>query len=338
MINNCSDLLQLLQNKEELFQHNYLLITGKVLPYFFFQHIKKVITEKQNIKEWLSGNDYFSVHKLVSLEDTAFFYIPDGTIEDISHQFGIEFVVSDETSFALCKSNFLSIKDKKKVIFLIFIEEKFAKFFSDETLFKVDDMLNNSSGLIFEKYAQNHFDKNFFSLLSYILKIVIHEKPEFAFIEYILFLTRHALSIKKNDIKDFVLSSIEDRVYPLSLNQSIFDLVTFFFQGRRNECLSVWNNVKQCYTAEFWLHFFMNQVWYAFLFVEVKEKQSLKTFDFFKKVNKWFMVSGEKKSPFFQKKKLKEIYIFLYQVDLSAKINETNLLVDLTSFFLLFLK
>lgn len=338
MINNCSDLLQLLQNKEELFQNNYLLITGKSLPYFFFQHIKKVISEKHNIKEWFFGNDYFSVNKLVALEDNAFFYIAEETIEDISHQFGIEFVISDEISFLLFKSNFLSIKDKKKVIFLIFIEEKFAKFFSDETLFKVDDILNNSSGLIFEKYAQNYFDKNFFSLLSYVLKIVIHEKPEFTFVEYIFFLARHALSIKKNDIKNFILTSIQDRVYPLSSSQSIFDLVTFFFQGRRDACFSVWNNLRQCYTPEFWLHFLMNQIWYAFLLVEVKERQSLEVFDFFKKVNKWFMVSGEHKSPFFKKKKLKEMYIFLHQVDLSAKTHETNLLIDLTSFFLLFLK
>lgn len=338
MINSCSDLLQLLQKKEEIFQNNYLLITGKSLPFFFFQHIKKVVGEKYNIKEWLFGNDYFSINKLITLENNAFFYIPEKTIEDVSHQFGIEFVVSDETSFGLFKSNFLSIKDKKKVIFLIFIEEKFVKFFSDETLFKVDDVLNNSSGLIFEKYAQNHFDKNFFSLLSYVLKIVIHERPEFAFVEYILFLTRHALSIKKNDIKDFILTSIQDSAYPLSLSQSIFDLVTFFFQGRRDACLSAWNNLRQYYTPEFWLYFLMNQIWYAFLFVEVKERQSFETFDFFKKVNKWFMVSGQRKSCFFQKKKLQEMYIFLYQVDVSAKTHETNLLVDLTSFFLLFLK
>lgn len=338
--NNCSGLLELLENKEKLFAGNYLLLTGKVFPYFLFQHIKKNIAKNKNIKEWVVGSDYFLENNVISFEDNIFFYIPtpEMTIGDLSQSFGVEMSVFDESSLAIFKKNFSVIKNNKTIFFLIFIEEKWTKLFPDELFFKVDDILTYSTALVFEKYVLNQFDKTFSSLLSYILKIVMHERPEFASIEFLFFLTRHAICLKKADVKDFVITEINDKTYPLLINYSMFDLLTLLFQGRYYECFVLWNKVKHFHPPEFWLYFLMNQVWYAFLFVESKQSASEKTYDFFKKVNKWFMVSGEKKSPFFNKKKLKDTFLFLYQVEMNAKIYETNLLADLTSFFLLFLK
>jgi hypothetical protein len=335
MISSCSDLLEVLQHKEKLFGCNYIIVTAKVFPYVFFQHLKKVIGEKRNLKEWVSADYYNNDARLVSFEDNAFFYNPEKTIEDLSLGFGVEYFVVDEKNATILKDSFLSLKKEKNLFFLIFIEEKQIKGFAQEVVYKIDEKMTKSSRLLFEKYAQSHFEKKSYSLLLYMIDIIFEERSDYAFIEIFLSLLRHGLCIKKSDVRDFIISYLDHQIYPISLHYSVFDLVTLLFQGKKKDCLMLWKLLQCSYTREFWINFLMNQLWYAFLYVESKQSASEKTYDFFKKVNKWFFLYGEKKSPLFDKKKLQEAYLFLYNVDLNAKLHETDIFVGLHSFFLL---
>lgn len=335
MIISFFELLNIINNREKFFQDKYIILSGKVFPYYFFQHFKKIISKKYNINKWIEYEDFSENNILYELKNNFLFYIEEKTIDIYDQIFGIIFLVSSESALSIFKKKIESIKQRKEnLFFFIFLTDSFVRFFPQEKIFNIDVLVTKDTVIFLENHIKIYFEKNFIELFFYIVNFLVNNIKYAAHIEYIFYLLQYVLCLKKNIINKFIVEYTDDNRYYISSVYSIFELVTFFFQKKQNEFFASWFQMKNLYAEEFWLYFWYNQIWYAFLVLHYKKSNQQQEIEFKKKVNKWFLNYGILS---IKKVELKKCLVFLYNLENNNKIHNVNILLHLESFFLLFI-
>jgi hypothetical protein len=328
------DLLQLIGDRERLTQNKYILLSGKAFPAFFITHLKDVLASKYSVKKWIDQEFFFEDPFNSKLEDNILFYSQEATIKNFDSCFGVSCHISNESELSFYKKKISHIKEfKENIFFIIFIDNAFIKSFQGEIIFSIDNQITRYMIPQLEQYGVQYFEKSFFSIFIYIIKFLLAKEIKNIHIEHVFYLTQYASGLKKNDIAEFVIEFFDQQVSSPFL--SLFNLATLFFQKKQSDFFFYWNQLKYSHAPEFWIYFWINQIWYAFLVLEAKEKRNTESLEIlYKKANRWFFEYGVK---IIKKQELKRVFLFLYTIEKNTKVHNTNSLIHMESFFLLFM-
>lgn len=330
MLLSTLDLLKNIYSKKDFFLKNYFFISGKNPSYAFIEHLKHIISKKKFIKKWIFFDN--TVKEINFSEDIInsdlLLYSDNELLGDLYDKVGVYIIVS-EKNFSLIQEiikRFESNEFKFKTFYyLFFLSTQGIQFFSEEVIYSLDDYIMDSKKTILIEYVENFYKPEDKENIVYFLNYFYYSVSRYAYIEYLFSLFRFLPYIKKNMIKEYLLSYVESNRY-LIPTTNIFELATLFFQKKIFDFLFVWRMIEFHYSEEYWLYFWQEQLWYAFLALQNKNN----SFNFAKKVNHWFFKVGISE---YKKEKIKNAFVFLHGIDFSNKIYGINLKLNLYTFY-----
>ena len=210
---------------------------------------------------------------------------------------------------------------------------------NDEDSFLVKKHLYYDISMTFEenkKYLLQNHVKNFLPeeynlFLSHFFSYYYDSIADYMTIENFFQLSVYLPTIKKNSLKDF----IDDYCLYIANTHvafSLFDLVTYFFQKKTILFFQGWESFSKKMAPEFWIYFWQEQLWYASLVLLCKNEETIQIMPWIKKINRWFLKYGRDSYSY---NTLSAVSLELYKLDSLHKQHQTDLILDLTSFFFL---
>ncbi len=314
--------------KGKLFnKNNYIILSGAVFPFFFLKFLKVILSEQYLIKEWINF-DLETMNQDVF--DSLFYdnfanYQEIQTVLDYNLSFGFIVEIREKSDISLIKK--IIQNSKKKNYYIFYLSNLLQYNLKDYSYYVIDDIISEDKKIILIDFLRNNTKLEFFSEIDYIFKYFYKKIEKYIHLEFIFNLFKYITNVKKNNLGEFIDSYIISSDH-LLLSCSIFDISTYFFQKKMNMFFEKWKVIKNNYSMEFWLYFWQDQLWYAQL--ALLNKNNIQDIIFYKKVNRWFLKTGIN---CYLKNDLLNASLRLYRLDYLYKKFQTNIDLDLESFF-----
>jgi hypothetical protein len=326
-------LLRDIESKGNLFRtHKYIFLSAKSFPYFFLLHLKKIVAQQYAISEWffLSQMDDYQATK--QADNTLFYYQDTKTMADYLEAFGYVWFLQERNEVKKV-FGLLDDIDQGKHYYIIVINDDDSFLLKKYLYYDISMTFDGNKKYILQNYVKNFLPEEYNVFFLYFFSYYYDSVSDYMTIENFFQLSVYLPTIKKNSFKDF----IDDYcVYVANthVNFSLFDLVTYFFQKKTTLFLQGWEAFSKKMSPEFWIFFWQQQLWYALLVLLSKNEESIQAMPWAKKVNRWFLKYGKNSYSYAT---LSTASLQLYQLDSLHKQHQTDLLLDLRSFFLLWL-
>lgn len=324
-------LLRDIESKGSLFRaHKYIIVSAKNFPYFFLLHLKKIITQQYAISEWffLSHIDDYQATK--QAENTLFYYQDTKTMADYLEAFGYVWFLQERNEVKKVLS-LLDDIDRGKHYYIIVVNDNDVFLLKKYFYYDISITFEGNKKYLLQNYVKNFLPEKYNLFLQYFFSYYYDTIADYMTIENFFQLSVYLPAIKKNSLKDFIN---DDYLYVanIDVNCSFFDLVTYFFQKKTVLFFQGWETFSKKMAPEFWIYFWQEQLWYSLLVLLCNNKENVQVMPWAKKVNRWFLKYGRNAYSYAT---VSTAALELYKLDSLHKQHQTDLILDLTSFFLL---
>jgi hypothetical protein len=150
-------------------------------------------------------------------------------------------------------------------------------------------------------------------------------RQESFYIEDVCRYIRYVPLVKKEKIAFFLENTMSNLQQE---KKSIYKLADLFFK-KKKDFFSLWQKIVSLFAPEFWISFWINQLWSAAV-VSYAKKQGMNTSPLVYRGSYWFLRYGIHSVSF---AKLSESFLFLNAIYSIHKIKGTNIVTDLEAFF-----
>lgn len=280
-------------------EYSKVIFTGKKISYSFLNLIKNYSKKKYNLS--FLYNDISSYLENISGNEIYSFF--DENRIDLFY-----FKYEDKDNFL----KFIKVLKNKSSYFGYF-DNFYLKNLNNENndvcILNTDLCINNRNLSIISKlYPENY---------KYYIECIIKNYKEIN-LNYFCLLMQYAPCIKQSLWENYLVE-IKKNNNNFAIG-NIFDLTNLFFQKNNEEFFNLWNSLNTEYLPEFWIPYFLEQLWLAYLYLS-ELKATSKINNPYKKLCKWFMNIGYKK---YSSEEIYSYYILLYESNNNIKMHSID--------------
>lgn len=301
---NIIELIKFLEKKNI----NKIILTGKDDPFSLIELLKKqiLINAKKENKFITFSNLNENLNENNNYEYSLFNYFEVENKEKINEIY-FNFNFNYEKSF---KSSTIIEFIKNKKNFIGFIDNTYIKEISDKI--EPDIEIYNSDILIEENFNLEYILKLFPKELHNHIYLILN-KENSIYLNRLCKLMKYAPLVKRDNWINFI-EELKKEIPFQSYN--IFDLTTFLF-SKNILFFETFKNIYNNYTPEFWIPYFLDQIWLSYLYLlEIKKNGKIENTFFYKKLSRWFINGGYKK---YKIEELKNLFEEIYKQDQNIK-------------------
>jgi hypothetical protein len=308
-------------------KNNYIILNGSIFPFFFLRYLKAILKKEYGIGEWFNldieqTKDFSSMN----LYNNLHYYQENQIFSENNQSFGFIIDIREKNGLNIMQKLIdKSFNDNNYYIFFSYIiHEAIIK---THTYYFIDDIIYDENKIIFIEFLRKYSTEENFINCYFFLEHFYKKIEKQAYLEFFFNFFQYLPNIKKNNISEFIDHYITQSFHVL-LNDSIFDLATYFFQKKIGIFFERWNKLKYKYSIEYWYYFWQEQLWYSQL--ALLNKANINNISFYKKVNRWFLKTGIN---CYKLNDLLDASIRLHHLDYLHKKLQANSELDLESFF-----
>lgn len=303
---------------------NYIICYGSSFPYWFLFHLGNYLQKK----DFISHFEISSYQSILNKEK----YTNDMFSENSKISLKKSLLIISISRDMLQKKNNIFLKlQNTSSYYIIYVDHQDMYLISNNIIsYNLSTTFSDFKKKFLWHYYQETISGSQSSGINYFFDFFYENYKKNITLETFFLLLPFIILINKRYFNIFIQNHLEKTIHNI-LQYSIFDLSTFFFQKEEVLFFSAWKIYQSKYTIEFWVHFWIEELIYAQLYILSNSHKIEQNMIINKKTNRWFLKHF---NTYIEKNHIQNMLLKLLKIDIFSKKYQSNPLIHLESFFI----